>query len=272
MAENVLRKHQRAHFVQVDYIAIRSDKLTMQAKGLLTYLMSFQEGWKFSIERIANDQENGTDAVKSALKELERKNYLKRTPLRTDKGTFDGYMYDISDCPMIEPSVENPLADKPPVENAPTNKNIVIKNTVSKNTEVSNSSSKEDSLSTSKKEKEEEINPSKKNPQNIVDYLLYDREIYTESLKQAIADWLEMRKKMRRPATDRAIELSIDDAIKYAKQSKCTPEEIFNQSTKNSWQGLFPLKESNKRTSMQRSGVRDIDHSEWDGVERLERI
>lgn len=70
-----------------------------------------------------------------------------------------------------------------------------------------------------------------------------------ESLNQAFLDYLEMRKQIKKPMTDRAVEL----AIKKLKELSALPFsdsmdndlaiQILNQSIMNSWQGLFPLKE-----------------------------
>ena len=70
-----------------------------------------------------------------------------------------------------------------------------------------------------------------------------------ESLNQAFLDYLEMRKQIKKPMTDRAVEL----AIKKLKELSALPFsdsmdndlaiQILNQSIMNSWQGIFPLKE-----------------------------
>lgn len=64
----------------------------------------------------------------------------------------------------------------------------------------------------------------------------------TNPLEAAIDDFKEYRKKIRKPMTDRAVELLKD------KLSKLTPDDdtkiaILNQSVVNGWQGIFPLKD-----------------------------
>lgn len=81
-----------------------------------------------------------------------------------------------------------------------------------------------------------------------------------ESLNQAFLDYLEMRKQIKKPMTDRAIEL----AIKKLEELSALPFsegmdndlaiQILNQSVMNSWQGLFPLKEQ-KINSTPKGGV-----------------
>lgn len=75
-----------------------------------------------------------------------------------------------------------------------------------------------------------------------------------ESLNQAFMGYLEMRKQIKKPMTDRAIEL----AIRKLKELSTLPFsdsidndlaiKILNQSVMNSWQGLFPLKEDGQKS------------------------
>ena len=63
-----------------------------------------------------------------------------------------------------------------------------------------------------------------------------------EELRQAIVSFVEFRKGIKKPMTERAIDLLI------GKLKNMTPDthkqiEIINQSIMNGWQGIFPLKE-----------------------------
>lgn len=81
-----------------------------------------------------------------------------------------------------------------------------------------------------------------------------------ESLNQAFLDYLEMRKQIKKPMTDRAIKL----VIKKLEELSALPFsnsmdndlaiQILNQSVMNSWQGLFPLKKQ-KTGSTPQGGV-----------------
>ena len=126
--------------------------------------------------------------------------------------------------------------------------------------------------------REDKENKTKENPENLnpkskkltkseerkefITSLLEENYVWSVDLETAISDWLEMRDKIKKPATDRAIELSLADALRLAKQCGCTPDEIFNQSTKNSWQGLFPLKQD----GINHAGMSDDElEREWNG-------
>lgn len=63
-----------------------------------------------------------------------------------------------------------------------------------------------------------------------------------ERLDEVLNDYIAFRKKIKKPMTDRAVQLAV---AKLRKLSNSVDEqiEIVNQSILNGWQGLFPLKE-----------------------------
>jgi hypothetical protein len=65
-------------------------------------------------------------------------------------------------------------------------------------------------------------------------------------LDDALGEYKKMRKQIKKPMTDRAMELAIG---KLQKMTTDVDEQIaiVNQSVMNSWQGLFPLKEESKK-------------------------
>ena len=81
-------------------------------------------------------------------------------------------------------------------------------------------------------------------------------------LNQAILNFIEFRKTMKKPMTDRAVELLIS---KLNGMTTSTKEqiEIINQSIINGWQGVFPLKEET-----QTFGQRNAKRREADTVEK----
>lgn len=74
-----------------------------------------------------------------------------------------------------------------------------------------------------------------------------------ENLNEAFVDYVKMRKQIKKPMTDRAIELAMSKLKKLAEipfsdaMDNDLAVEILNQSVMNSWQGLFPLKEEIKK-------------------------
>jgi len=58
-------------------------------------------------------------------------------------------------------------------------------------------------------------------------------------------DFVEMRKRIKKPLTDRAKELLVKKLESMA-STEMERVEILNNSIMNSWQGIFPLQKSNK--------------------------
>ncbi len=70
--------------------------------------------------------------------------------------------------------------------------------------------------------------------------------ISEEEVKKAFYEFIKMRKAIRKPLTTRGVELAIE---KLYKLSVIKEEQIMilNKSIMNNWQGLFPLKEEDKK-------------------------
>lgn len=86
-----------------------------------------------------------------------------------------------------------------------------------------------------------------------------------EKLNQAFADFVEMRKKIKKPMTERAVTLAMNKLKKLSEvpfadsMDNDLAIQILEQSTMNCWQDLYPLKDNgNKRSSS--VGV------DWDNV------
>lgn len=64
---------------------------------------------------------------------------------------------------------------------------------------------------------------------------------------EALKDFEDMRKKIKKPLTDRAKEMVLKK-LSTLSTIESVQIEILNQSTMNCWQGIFPLKDQNKST------------------------
>lgn len=74
---------------------------------------------------------------------------------------------------------------------------------------------------------------------------------YTDNaeLKADLAEFIKMRKLIRKPLTNRALELTLKDLDRLG-SSDCVKSQILQQSIKNSWQGVFPLKQDGESVSV----------------------
>ena len=102
-------------------------------------------------------------------------------------------------------------------------------------------------------DKEDIKKTKKKDKENNNKTLTPAKEFYSgqpEDLKQALMDFEEMRKKIKKPlSTDRARQLLLNKLTKLAGENIDLKIEILEQSIMNSWQGVFPIKEDKRRGS-----------------------
>jgi len=88
------------------------------------------------------------------------------------------------------------------------------------------------------REQQGNTNKNDKNDKN-------EKNIYiglSENMKNAINDFIEMRKKIRKPMTERAIQIMLKKLDGLAKD-ETTKIAILEQSTERGWLSVFPLKE-----------------------------
>ncbi len=89
-----------------------------------------------------------------------------------------------------------------------------------------------------------------------------------EPLNQAFLDFINMRKGIRKPMTDRAIELSIRKLEKLSTtvsggMDKEVAIKILEQSIMYCWQGLFPIKEG-QQAAGKRSSFNQFEQNKYD--------
>lgn len=122
-----------------------------------------------------------------------------------------------------------------------------LKNLTFKSEEISLSKVKKFNIKNKrvKKNEEEKINH--------IDMAIQTSGFSTNEFSTALSDFLDMRKKIRKPATDRAVVLLIRKLIELSNGDEGLAIQILNQSITNSWLGVYPLK-NNYSYSNGRSG------------------
>ena len=92
----------------------------MKAKGLLSQMLSLPENWDYTLKGLTFINSDGIDAIREAVRELERAGYIVRTRARNAKGQLAGSEYVIYEQPHppdAPPASEKPALDKPTLEN-----------------------------------------------------------------------------------------------------------------------------------------------------------
>ena len=105
---------------------LRNKELSLKAKGLLSQMLSLPEDWDYTLAGLSFINREKIDAIREAVKELERAGYIVRSRERDEKGRLRGTDYvifeqpqtpPVSDLPTLEnPTLDNPMQEKPTLE------------------------------------------------------------------------------------------------------------------------------------------------------------
>jgi hypothetical protein len=98
---------------------------------------------------------------------------------------------------------------------------------------------------TTKEESKEGKKEKKKIYSDLISSFTSDLELI-----KTINDFMEMRKKIKKPMTDRAVQLLLSELAKLSTDTT-TQIKILEQSILKNWQGVFPLKEEPKKFNVE---------------------
>lgn len=104
----MIKKYDKNYTI-VSNDVVRDAELSWKAKGIFVYLWSMPDDWDFYEIEVSKHATDGRSSLRSGLKELEDKGYMKRKRVRNDKGQVSSSYWELYDKPMLE----NPTQDKP---------------------------------------------------------------------------------------------------------------------------------------------------------------
>ncbi len=87
---------------------LRNHTLSLKAKGLLSQMLSLPDDWDYTLQGLAQINKESIDAIREAVRELERAGYIKRSRERDERGCLRGTVYTIYEQPHAEPTPEEP--------------------------------------------------------------------------------------------------------------------------------------------------------------------
>ena len=96
---------------------LRNKELTLKAKGLLSQMLSLPEDWDYTLAGLSQINREKIDAIREAIKELERAGYIVRSRERDEKGRLRGADYVIYEQPHTEPTPDLPTLENPTLDN-----------------------------------------------------------------------------------------------------------------------------------------------------------
>ena len=113
-----IRVEKNKNYVVMNKTALRDDSLSWKAKGIIAYMLSMPDDWKFYIDELTKHSTDGVSSFRSGLRELKEKGYVKRFPIRNDQNKIIEWETVVSEIPHAEKPVDGkPLNGIPQVEN-----------------------------------------------------------------------------------------------------------------------------------------------------------
>jgi len=95
MSGKIHRIKSTDNFVVLQKTVLQDGNLSWKAKGLHCYLMQLPADWQINVADLSNRSKDGRDATASALSELQKAGYVKRTKISDEGGKFAGYDYEV---------------------------------------------------------------------------------------------------------------------------------------------------------------------------------
>ena len=95
---------------------LRNKELSLKAKGLLSQMLSLPEDWDYTLTGLSHINREKIDAIREAVKELERAGYIVRSRERDEKGRLRGAAYVIYEQPQPTPVPDLPTLENPTLD------------------------------------------------------------------------------------------------------------------------------------------------------------
>ncbi len=111
----IVRRRHTGNFTQIPNALIRNDEISSKSLGVIVHLLSLPPGFRISIEFLCKARKEGETAMRSAIQQLERLNYMRIVRERSATGRFIHSKWIVSDEPIVDwaPYLENPRVEEP---------------------------------------------------------------------------------------------------------------------------------------------------------------
>lgn len=227
---SVIRTIKNENYTTVCNTHLRDKNLSLKAKGLLSMMLSLPDKWHYSVKGLEGICKESKNTINSVLKELEDNNYLVRRR-RYCNGKISEWEY------IIFENNENHDEELLHLKNEDIeNEDIEIQDIENRDVYKITKELSTNRLNTNEYKE-------KNNKKESVNSVIAE---YTENkdLQDALHDFVDMRTKVRKPLTVRAMKLSLNELDKLAVDD-ITKIAIVNQSIVHSWLTFYKLQNNN---------------------------
>ncbi|MFX0136806.1 MAG: hypothetical protein ACFFDN_24425 [Candidatus Hodarchaeota archaeon] len=98
----IIRTQKEKDYTVVNNHFVKNPDLSMQAKGLMIYLLSLPNNWEIHINELPGHFTDGITSIRNTVKELIEAGYLDDAGLKQDKsGHFVERSYTVCEKPFV---------------------------------------------------------------------------------------------------------------------------------------------------------------------------
>lgn len=83
---STFRVNKNVNYTVMSNYHLQDKKLSLKAKGLLSYMLSLPDDWDYSLKGLTTGCKDGLDSVRTAVLELEEHGYVRRQKVRNARG------------------------------------------------------------------------------------------------------------------------------------------------------------------------------------------
>ena len=227
----VIRVNKTADYTVMSNFHFKEKDMSLKAKGLLSLMLSLPDDWDYSINGLVAICKENENAIKSTLDELKAFGYLvvtKKMPNETESGRIE-YEYNIYEQPQSKLPIEKQGVEKQGVE-----KQGVDNHTQLNTKEVNTKKSSTKKSNTKNKERKKETT---------YDAIL--SAVEDDDLRTLYYEFIKMRKLMKKPMTDKALQVLISKVNKLEPNSIVRKKLLLETSIEHGWLSVYPLKDEN---------------------------
>ena len=248
---SIIRAKHNKDFTQINNATLREKGLSLRARGLLAYMLSFPDEWAFSVNSLSENCGETRYAILTSIAELRREGFLRISQSHTSDGKFNEVTYFVFEKKSFAVSEKN-------------EKNENAKNNISPQSEKPQSEKPQSEIQTDKNNDIRKINKtiskerilSQKESKRSETFDEIIAAVADESLKSALEEYVQMRFYIKKPPTNAALKHYIARVFALYPDDADLRLQCVRQSVLNSSPNSFPLPSENSKPTASPSSAR----------------
>ena len=248
---SIIRAKHNKDFTQINNATLREKGLSLRARGLLAYMLSFPDEWAFSVNSLSENCGETRYAILTSIAELRREGFLRISQSHTSDGKFNEVTYFVFEKKSFAVSEKN-------------EKNENAKNNISPQSEKPQSEKPQSEIQTDKNNDIRKINKtiskerilSQKESKRSETFDDIIAAVADESLKSALEEYVQMRFYIKKPPTNAALKHYIARVFALYPDDADLRLQCVRQSVLNSSPNSFPLPSENSKPTASPSSAR----------------